>query len=411
MNRKLSISVLGITIASLVVLGVCTIVNQPKYKVIDIKGDKSELGEVSFITQSYEGLYSNTQTTTSKDGFEVNKYSNEIKQPNQYYDLINGNKDIFKYGYTENLVYGDSNNVGYLEELGVNYINSEKATLDFRIVNKNIKTKKINEYNLTLPDTFDSDTNFEHGFIIGIKDEDVYILCSGSTDLEHSKNGQIKDNKGIFMNVYKFNLNTKQLKKQSSMEKNSSNNELIIINNQISFENNGKLYTIVESYPKQDEKSGKIYLVYYDINRNKFDYIKEPLITNIESESCQNIKYNIEDDKLYLMTQHDIDWKNTNINQYVVDLNSNKVIDVNKNYNVEKLNKSARIENFRVIDEKIYICMDNYNIHDEQSNNSNKHKNTIIVIDEKSNRVIYMGEYINYKAQRANNIILKNNEI
>lgn len=412
MNKNLSITVLVVTVISFILVGLGIILNQPKYELVDIKGDKSNIGDVSFISQIQNGLYSNTQTITSKDGFVVKKNSKLITNLRENSDLKDKHNDLFKNMYQGNNIYQNEKNIGYLEDMGINYTGTGDSSINFKIVNKNLDSNKIEEYDLTLPESFDEESNFSYGLTVGINNEDVYILSSVSEDMEYSNKGNITNSGDISIDVFKFNLNDKKLEKTGEFVKKKKENELIITNNQICFENDGKLYTTIESYTKDKKNNGEAYLIYYDMAKNKIEYIEESIINNkdIGNMSTEETQYSIENGKLYLINKDDSDESYTNINQYIIDLKNHK-LDESQTYKIEKLNAESRIESFRVVGKKLYLCMDSYKpIRNSYSSNDN-FKNSIVVVDQSNGDTLYMGEYIEKKPEYTTNFILKNNEL
>ncbi|WP_250674961.1 hypothetical protein LZ906_011235 [Paraclostridium ghonii] len=410
MNKNLSIAVLILTIISFTLVGLGSILNQPKYELMDIKGDKSSIGEVSFISQIKTDLYSNSQTITSKDGFTVKKNSKLIIDLRKDSKLKNNHNDLFKNMYSRNNIYKNEKNMGYLEEVGMDYTDEGNSSIRFKIVNKNLDSNKIEEYNLTLPDMLVGDNNFSYGLTVGIKGEDIYILSSVSEDMEYSNNGNIINSGDVSIYVFKFNLNDKKLEKTGEFIQKKKENELTINNNQICFENDGKLYTIIESYPKDNKSNGEGYLIYYDIEKNKFEYMKESITNNKEIKNIDTTQYSVEEDKLYLINKDDSDEHNINIYQSTIDLKNNKLIE-NKTYKIEKLNEISQIESFRVVDNKLYLCMQSYKANKDNYAFNDAFKNSIIVVDESNGGTLYIGEYVENKPQNATNFILKNNEM
>lgn len=412
MNKNLSIIVLVTTVISFILVGLGIVLSQPKYELVDIKGDKSNIGDVSFISQIQNGLYSNTQAITSKDGFVVKRNSKLITNLRENSDLKDKHNDIFKNMYQGNSIYQNEKNIGYLEEMGINYTGVGDSSINFKIVNKNLGSNKIEEYDLTLPKNFSEESDLSYGLTVGIKDEDVYILSSVSEDMEYSNKGNITNSGDVSIDVFRFNLNDKKLEKTGEFVQKKKENELIITNNQICFENNGKLYTTIESYPKDKKNNGEVYLIYYDMQKNKFEYMEESIMNkkDIENMSTEVTQYNIEDEKLYLINEDDSDENYTNINQYIIDLKNNK-LDESQTYKIEKLNAESQIESFRVVGKKLYLCIKSYKPIRNSYSSNNNFKNSIVVVDQSNGYNLYMGEYIENKPENTANFILKNNEL
>ena len=412
MNKKLSITILGLAVFSFILVLLGVIINQPKHELVDIKGDRNEIGDVLFISQTQNGLYGNVQTITSKDKFTVKKNSKSIYNLSENTKVKDEHKEMFKNVHQDNQRYCSEENIGYIEDMGINYTGTGDANLSFKIVNKNLRSGNVEEYDLNLPKSFDGESNFSYGLTVGIKNEDIYILSSVSEDVEYSAKGNITGSGDVAIDIYKFNLNKKEIDKVGEFVQKKKDSEIIISNNQICFEYEDKLYSTIETYPNDKKKNGEVYLIYYDMEKNKFEYIEGPIINNkdIESIDTDTIQYSIENGKLYLLNKNDKDESYTNIIQYTIDLKNNK-IDKNKEYKVEKLNEMSHIESFRVINKKLYLCMGSYKAIRGEYSGDEDLKNTIVVVDEKNGNTLYMGEYIEGKPEDSSNFILKNNEI
>lgn len=412
MNKKLSITILGVAVFFFILVLLGVIINQPKHELVDIKGARNEIGDVLFISQTQNGLYGNVQTITSKDKFTVKKNSKSIYNLSENTKVKDEHKEMFKNVHQDNQRYCSEENIGYIEDTGINYTGTGDANLSFKIVNKNLRSGNVEEYDLNLPKSFDGESNFSYGLTVGIKNEDIYILSSVSEDVEYSAKGNITGSGDVAIDIYKFNLNKKEIDKVGEFVQKKKDSEIIISNNQICFEYEDKLYSTIETYPNDKKKNGEVYLIYYDMKKNKFEYMEGPIINNkdIESIDTDTIQYSIENGKLYLLNKNDNDESYTNIIQYTIDLKNNK-IDKNKEYKVEKLNEMSHIESFRVINKKLYLCMGSYKAIRGEYSGDEDLKNTIVVVDEKNGNTLYMGEYIEEKPEDSTNFILKNNEI
>ncbi|MCU9815339.1 hypothetical protein [Paraclostridium sp. AKS73] len=141
--------------------------------------------------------------------------------------------------------------------MGINYTGTGDANLSFKIVNKNITSDKVEEYDLTLPKSLDGESNFTYGLTVGIQNEDVYILSSVSEDVEYSAKGNITSSGDVAVDIYKFNLNKKEIDKVGEFVQKKKDSEIIISNNQTCFEYDGKLYSTIETYPRIKKKMEK----------------------------------------------------------------------------------------------------------------------------------------------------------
>ena len=123
----------------------------------------------------------------------------------------------------------------------------------------------------------------------------IYILSSVSEDVEYSAKGNITGSGDVAIDIYKFNLNKKEIDKVGEFVQKKKDSEIIISNNQICFEYEDKLYSTIETYPNDKKKNGEVYLIYYDMKKNKFEYMEGPIINNkdIESIDTDTIQYSI----------------------------------------------------------------------------------------------------------------------
>ncbi|MCU9812668.1 hypothetical protein [Paraclostridium sp. AKS81] len=219
MNKKLSITILGLAVFSFILVLLGVIINQPKHELVDIKGDRNEIGDVLFISQTQNGLYGNVQTITSKDKFTVKKNSKSIYNLSENIKVKDEHKEMFKNVHQDNQRYCSEENIGYIEDMGINYTGTGDANLSFKIVNKNLRSGNVEEYDLNLPKSFDGESNFSYGLTVGIKNEDIYILSSVSEDVEYSAKGNITGSGDVAIDIYKFNLNKKKLIKLENLFK------------------------------------------------------------------------------------------------------------------------------------------------------------------------------------------------
>lgn len=396
MRKKISVSVLGIVIASLMVIGVGGSLNNPKKDLIDIKGEKENLGDVLFLQQSRVDLYKNIQTFVSKDGFKVEEYKNIKNFKSKLSKTINSNKDLFKNNIpNKNSVYTSNNNIGFLEEHRMDYGKNGEVLNDFIIHNKNLKTNEITNYVFSMPDEFKSESNFHQWFTVDIKGDYVYILYSAADNVEYDRDGNVKNIGNSYLNLYTFNLNTQKVKKKDSYKISNKNEEKIIVDGSIGFKDNDRLYTFIKKVDLNNEEKSNYYLVYYDINSNKFNTINKPVIEDYnESYLSENITYDVEGDFLYLLQNTVENGEGTVLKLSTINLKTNEVIDIDKKYRVDSIYDNFNIKNFRIIDNKMYMCINSWKDNDRNHGKNDIVKDSILVIDEKNGQVLYQGEYL-----------------
>ena len=154
MSKKLSIITLGISLSSIVILTGAMIVSQPKYKLKNIVGKQSSLGDVVVFSQDNRGIYSKNNLILSKDNYEFNKNVKQNPEIYKYSKILNVNRDLFIYSiYDINRIYSDENSVGYID-----YINDLHTESDVKLLTtikeKNIKTDEIVEFEIEIPSSF-----------------------------------------------------------------------------------------------------------------------------------------------------------------------------------------------------------------------------------------------------------------
>ncbi|CEN24691.1 Uncharacterised protein [[Clostridium] sordellii] len=396
MRKKISVSVLVIVIASLMVIGVGGSLNNPKKDLIDIKGEKENLGDVLFLQQSRVDLYKNIQTFVSKDGFKTEEYKNIKNFKSKLSKTINSNKDLFKNNLPDkNSVYTSNNNIGFLEEHRMDYGKNGEVLNDFIIHNKNLKTNEITNYVFSMPDEFKSESNFHQWFTVDIKEDYVYILYSAADNVEYDRGGNVKNIGNSYLNLYTFNLNTQEVKKKDSYQISNKNEEKIIVDGSIGFKDNDRLYTFIKKVDLNNEEKSNYYLVYYDINSNKFNTINKPVIEDYnESYLSENITYDVEGDFLYLLQNTVENGEGTVLKLSTINLKTNEVIDIDKKYRVDSIYDNFNIKNFRIIDNKMYMCINSWKDNDRNHGKNDIVKDSILAIDEKNGQVLYQGEYL-----------------
>ncbi len=418
MRKSLSLSVLGITVASLIFIGAGIIINEPKYGFEDIKGSKENLGDVVFIQGNNTDLYKNVQSTVSKDGFEVKKYSNSKGRDvghSEYEKLIHSNKDLFRNSYPLGSgVYKSDENIGYVEYYSQTYNDDGTYSQQFLIRNKNLKTNEINEWYVTLPENIKEDENVESGFAVSIKGNKLYILRTVTQGIAYNRNGEATEIGDSYLNLYTFNLENQEIKLKDNYKPIKDGEYKYVFDTNEVFQKDNKMYTLVGRVNLKDENKLDYYLVYYDINSNKFEAIKEPVIKDSASPTLGGnivISNDIEGDILYILQHDKSKEKNANVELSKINLKNNKVEYVDKQYHIGNANDEYDAIPFRVIDNKIYMGITSFEENNQNYARDREFKHQILVLDENNGQTLYKGEYINETDSYPNLSIMKNNEL
>lgn len=417
MRKSLSLSVLGITIASLIFIGVGIITNEPKYGFEDIKGSKENLGDVVFVQGNNTDLYKNVQSTVSKDGFEVKKYLNSKGRDvghSEYEKLIHSNKDLFRNLYPlVSGVYKSDENIGFVEDYSQIYNEDGTYSQQFLIRNKNLKTNEINEWYVTLPQNIKKDENVESGFAVSIKGNKLYILSTVTQGIVYNRNGEATEIGDSYLNLYTFNLENQEIKLKDNYKPIKDSEYKYVFDTNEVFQKDNKMYTLVGRVNLKDKNKLNYYLVYYDINSNKFETIKEPVIKDSASPTLGGnivISNDIEGDILYILQHDKSEEKNANVELSKINLKNNKVEYVDKQYHISNANDEYDIDTFRVIDNKLYMGITKYEKNTQKYGIDMEVNHYIVVLDENTGETLYKGEYINETGYYPTLRIMKNNE-
>lgn len=405
MKKNLSKITLGVVLSSLIIVGIIIVANDNDVKIKDIQGSKNEMGDVTIISQERTGLYNTKETLISKDEFKVKKIAKELPGTSKYSKNVVENRNLFSSIYDSNLIYEDEESVGYLDYISSNYSN-EGAKFNTKITDKNLKTNKITEFDIEILNSYEKYNNANEICLATKYKNEIYLTIGITNGINYDKNGKIVDNGNSSIYIYKIDLENQkaQLFDEIKIKDN------IGISNELSFVNNNKIYFMAQTY----KGLGEQYLIYYDLENNKFDYIKEPININEKFESEHADKdYSIDDNKLNIIYKDDIsDKKSTGIHQYSIDLEKEKVIENDKIYKFDKINEQSDLGKFRLLDNKLYIVLNSYK---EEKNNTDTYKEensyNVIVLDERTKKVLYIGQYQQGKESYTNNYIVKSEEL
>ncbi|MDU6248572.1 MAG: hypothetical protein E6612_06585, partial [Paeniclostridium sordellii] len=187
-----------------------------------------------------------------------------------------------------------------------------------------------------------------------------------------------------------------------------------ILNLTTGFNKDNKIYTLVGQVNLKDKSKIDYYLVYYDIDTNKFKNIKEPVIKDSTSPLLGGnitIKSDVEGDILYLLQHNKGEKENINIELSKIDLKNDKIDYVDKDYKTGNVDDNYDVMDLRVLNNKIYMCINSWKESNEKYSKNQKTKNSIVVLDEKTGQIIYIGEYINDSLAYSINDILTKDEL
>ena len=262
MSKKLSIITLGISLSSIVILTGAMIVSQPKYKLKNIVGKQSSLGDVVVFSQDNRGIYSRNNLILSKDNYEFNKNVKQNPEIYKYSKILNENRDLFTYGiYDINRIYSDENSVGYLEY--INDLHTESNVKLLTTINeKNINTGKTIEFEIEIPNSLKPQNNINYNPLVTKYEDNVYIALIGEQENSPNIKKGEKDELEDYVEISKVDFNAREAKPVNKINMKIDKDTKYRVVNYNSFTVDNRIYFFM----KNKEQSKNIYyLAYYDI--------------------------------------------------------------------------------------------------------------------------------------------------
>ncbi|RDY26845.1 hypothetical protein CHL78_011640 [Romboutsia weinsteinii] len=404
MNKKISRIALGLSLSSIIVLGILINSNSPKDKLKDINGDRNSLGDVTILSQERLGFYSTKIITLYKDNYEVNNNSKQLANSNEVYSKIsNENRTFLRNSVISDNNYYETNDsigyIGYLDE----YYDNEDVYIMTTIHEKNLKTNKTTEVDIKLPTKFKQSNNSNYKSIIAKYKDDLYLVVHGVDGILYNDSGEIVDEGRDFIKFYKINLDNKEVKELDIKTEFNENGKYKVVEDGM-FVNNNKIY-----FKMENKETKKYNLAYYDLASQKVETIK----TEISLETDMSLyESSVEDNKLNLLyTNKDIKDKIA-LHLTTIDLKSGDILNDNVVYEMDKLNRFNDATNFRVVDNKLYVTLKSHKIDKQEVRTKDReYADSIAVFDEKTKKLLYVGEYSQGSGYYEGNYILKNEEV
>lgn len=407
MNKKISIITLGLTVLSMLFIFIAMIISNPKDNIKDIEGNRKALENINILYQEREGIYNTKEVKITDDNIEVKRNAKTWPTIEKLNETIKNNRDIFDSVYYIRDIYFDENDIGYINHIGQYYDDEGNDRFEFKIVNKNLKSKKIDEFSKKISIKGSKNRDYSNLSSIATKyDDEIYLGTLYTEDvtkkLSESSNEYSKENNLTF-NIYKLDLDKKELEKVDEFKINSKTVFRVGIN----FINDNKIYFTLD----EDSKSeSKVNLIYYDLKEKTFNKLETDLILKNTEDSDSQI-YSVDDDKLNVLIKKDN--KNKTI-FYIstLDLKTGKIINKNKEYKIDKINNNSYVIKFRVIDDKIVIILNS-----NKSNNAGVPINereifdNLIILDENTKDILYIGQWKSGEIDYDKMHILKDDEL
>lgn len=393
MKNKLSNITLILTIAPLILIVLFLgFYNKKDYKLVDIDGNRQELGDISLISHKREGIYNTIEVEFTKDGVNSKKNVKEVPVGIPATKYSKENRDILNNQVENNKqVYKDDKSIGTVS-VGMDYTNgSYKSRLIAKIKDKNLKTNRVKTYEIPIETNLDSRINYSYTDISTKHNGDVYLILGSNTEGNY-RNDRPTSRKSC-IKVYKLNLENESSQIISNKVINEGS-DASGINTYISLLNKDIAYMIKNNYDNtsEDGKVVKSELIKYHIKEDYFETVEMPF--DSANPDFADYKYDIEGDEVsFISYLYDKDSKELNIDVLGMNLVDNKASNKD-HYTIEMKDKNFdyRLYDEILVNNKRYMIIRATKETVEGSYYNTEEKNYIYVLDEKNNKVLYSGE-------------------
>lgn len=397
MDKRCSKLFLFIVLISTIILIISlSFITNYNLSVEDIYGDRSALGDMNIVYQRKKGLYETDKIIISKDNEEIKKYekegcrgfsiSSENIENRHLLESINDKSDIWE----------DENEIVTVSLFNSSYsYNQNEITVEINIKNK--KTKKVEEYNINIDNIIDYDMEYK---LLPIKNNNnIYLsVISSVYNNNNLENNEIYSQ--TYLSLYKLNLSTQQ--SQCIINKSYDPNEMYTDGN-IGFVKNNISYFVV-SMGDENNKEKRTCLFTFNVITKDIKIID----LQIGSESVTN--YFLNDNEVLLSCEEDK--ANKTVKILTIDLNTNKIKNINEINVKSSDNNNKNILDIRVYKNKIYLVINDQTLDDYSENNMPRDVNCYIyVVDEENNNTLYIGKIKEKYIHNVSFAILKKEEI
>ncbi|MEG0843836.1 MAG: hypothetical protein RSF39_06755 [Romboutsia sp.] len=419
MKNKISKIILVLPIAILIVmaiyLGISTKVD---YNLVDISGDKKELGNVSVLFQERHGAYKTSEVKVSKDGMDVDKFSKEVSGRVEINNFTKDNRDILDGVYNQNEIYKSDDSVGYISLYIGHGENNYKS--EIYIDEKNLENNKTKNYKIPI-EIGDIKEYEEYGYdisVVPIKyNDDLYVAIGinkgGEIIVYNNGEGENSISKESFMSVYKLNLEDETSEIIFNEQIVDGNNELARISNIICFSNDNSAYFVKEICEKDGVNYKLKYeLLRYNLENKKLSKVEIP-VKNIEGEHLN--QYSVAQNRVTFTKERFTSNNEMEIYKTTVDLDSEKVIESNEKYiiKLEDSRSTFILNQVKSIDGKLYLIIHSTNGQEDEYSSRGIFNSDVYtyVIDEKSKDTLYCGKIKEGKGNVSHISILSEDEL
>lgn len=420
MNKGLSKVVLGIVtvtmLATCIYLGFA---NKDESKVVDVYGNREALADIGIVYQQREGFYKTKEVNISKDNLTVNKYAKEISTEDRVSSFNREHRDLLQHrnSYHDTL-YKDDKKLGYVQisrDYNISTNSSDKVQFITYVTEKDLESNKISEYKIPLDFYDKADANSDDRVIPIKYNNELYIITSidYNADYVNSYNNEVYGARESRISVFKLNLEDET--SEHILTKKVGNDEEIISNSRnigFSYKDTGYFLSFSYKLSEENKYERKIEFLTYNVAKNKFETVALPL--NIEEDYYID-KYNIEGNILTLVARGESDYGNLDFEITKINLDNNEIISNSEKYKVSIDDNNeyftVGMEDFRIIDNKIYLTIGAYEDTEVTKNSSGTGKEYAVVIDEKTKDVLYVGKIAELRNQYIYPTIVKKEEL
>ncbi len=375
MNKNISKIVLALTMIGMISTGIYVNIrnNQNELKLIDIQGSKSELKDATISYQYQQGIYKATQVDINADKIDINNNAKLVSQNLDITDENIENRDVLANVWSKERVYKDESTMGVVDvEQSYDTI-GKVENITFNILEKNLKNSEIKEFKIDIKNNNIKEDNAFDYLVKPIKYEDELYI------------GVLLNN---YLYVYKIDLENEKgdviYQKQFNDVKN--------LHSSIAFTHDSKIYFVRNNYVEEKEMAyiDKQNLISYDIKEDKLETIELEVIKTKDNVASYGYIFNVEDNNLQLVSEL-VDNENVKIYINNVNLSDNSQKIDEYTIPLDKDAPNISIDDFKYIEDKLYLVIEAYQNHSEDKFTSNL-KSYIYVLDKDSSDVLYKGE-------------------
>lgn len=410
MNKRLSKVALGLVTCAMIVTTITLcLANKDKSKVVDIYGDREVLGDVSIIYQERQGYYKTKEVKVTKDDLKVDGFAKEVPSGYTVSNFTKENRNLLQNRFISpsyDTLHQDDETIGFVEISrdynSVTKVGDKVQNIAY-VTEKNLKNNNIKKYEIPL-DFYEDDNVSTDTSAVSMKyNDELYLIMGYDHNSNYIENGKsaveatsdsVYGSKESGISVFKLDLEKKG-SEHVFTKKIGKEDEITKVSNNVAFTYKDTTYILSYRYKLNEEnKYDRITsLLTYNASNGKFNAIDLPM--NIE-DSYSVYRYALDNNILTLIAKGEDNYGKASFYTTKVNLDTNEIVNNSEKYelSIDDDNDffSLSINDFRLIDNKIYLTIGAYEDPEATKSDTNIDKRYVVVLDEKSKETLYIGK-------------------